>query len=173
LYGFLFEAILTSIYGVSAFAVVPGFFVYTNVFLPPSLASTVFDIANNPSIVMTVPPVFSTALSFYSISVALVIAVLVLANVGKTKELGRLCTARRKARTFVALPALGIVFGASCCLSVAALIGLVSPAAALLASTLWIYYISYFLFPFIAVMLLYLNLRSIERISATLRSPQD
>ncbi len=96
LYGFLFEVILTSVYGVGAFAVVPGLFVYTNVFLPPSLLGTIFDISYNPSIVITVPPVFSTALSFYSISVALVIAVLVLANVGKTKELGRLCTARRK-----------------------------------------------------------------------------
>ncbi len=62
--------------------------------------------------------------------------------------------------------------GASCCLSVAALISLISPAATLLAATLWIYYISDFLFPFITVILLYLNLRSIEGITESLRFSQ-
>ncbi|MGA1974019.1 MAG: hypothetical protein ABSG92_00055 [Conexivisphaerales archaeon] len=172
LYGFLFEAILASIYSAGPFVATPGFFVTTNVFLPPSLASTIFDIAYNPSIVMIAPPVFTMVLSFYNISAALIISVLVLANISKTKELGELCTARRKARTFVVLPALGIVFGASCCLSVAGLMSLTPPAAAVLASAAWIYYGTYFFFPSVAAVLLYLNLRSVERISAGLRSPQ-
>lgn len=169
LYGFLFDAILASIYGASYFAASAGFFVTTNLFSPASLVSTIFDIAYNPVIVMTAPPVFSAALSFYSIAAALVIAVLVVANVGRTKELGKLRTAKGKARAFVALPAIGIVLGASCCLSVAGLITLAAPAASILAST-WIYYVTYFLFPCIAVVVLYLNLRSIRGISAGLQS---
>ena len=166
LYGFLFQAILATIYGVSSFAATAGFFVTTNLFSPPSLASVTFDIAYNPIIVMSAPPVFSTALSFYSVSVALVIAVLVVANIGRTRELSELRTTTGKARTFVLLPALGIVFGASCCLSVAGLISLASPAASVLTSSPWVYYVTYFLFPCIAVAVLYLNLRAMGRVSA-------
>jgi hypothetical protein len=170
LYGFLFDAVLASFYGVSYFAAAAGFFVTTNLFSPPSLVSTAFDIAYNPVVVITAPPVFSAALSFYSIAAALVIAVLVVANIGKTKELGELRTARGKTRVFVVLPAIGVVLGASCCLSVAGLISLVSPGASLLTSSPWIYYVTYFLFPCVAAVVLYLNLRSIGKVSASLRS---
>ena len=170
LYGFLLEAILASIYGSSIFAATPGLFITTNVFLPPSLTSAAFDLAYNPTISITAPPVFSAALSFYSVSVALVIAILVIANLGKTKELGALRTARRMARTFVVLPALGIVLGASCCISVAGLLSLASPAGSVLTSSPWIYYATYFLLPCVAMVLLYLNLRSVENITAGLKS---
>ena len=170
LYGFLLEAILTSIYGSGALAVSLGFLVTTNVFTPPSLTSVIFDLAYNPSVIMAVPPVFSAALSLYSISIALIIAVLVVANVARTRELGSLCSRANRARSFVVLPALGIVFGASCCLSVAGLVSIAAPSASLLTSVLWIYYVTFFLFPLIAVVLLYLNLRSVESISAALVS---
>jgi hypothetical protein len=165
LYGFIFQAVLAAIYGVGSFAVSAGFFVTTNLFSPPSLAGVTFDIAYNPIIVMGVPPVFSTALSFYSISVALVIAVLVVANVGRTRELSEVRMAMGRARAFVVLPALGIVLGASCCLSVAGLISLASPAASVLASSPWIYYVTYFLFPCLAIAVLHLNLRAMRKVS--------
>ena len=165
LYGFLFQAVLAVIYGVGYFATGAGFFVTTNLFSPPSLAGVTLDLAYNPIIVTSVPPVFSTALSVYSISVALIIAVLVVANIGRMRELSELRTGTGKARAFLVLPALGIVFGASCCLSVAGLISLASPAAAILTSSPWIYYVTYFLFPCIAVLVLYLNLRAMGRVS--------
>jgi len=171
LYGFLFQAILAAVYGVSAFATGAGFFLTTNLFSPPSMASIVFDIAYNPIIAMSMPPVFSTALSFYSISVALVIAVLVVANIGRTRELSELRTITGKARAFVVLPVLGIVFGASCCLSVAGLVSLASPAASILTSSPWIYYTTYFLFPCIAVAVLYLNLSAMGKVSASSGAP--
>lgn len=170
LYGFLLEAILSAAYGSAILAVSPTFFVTTNVFLPPSVPSALFDLVYNPSIVATAPPVFSAALSFYSIAVAIVIAVLVVASIGKTAEIGELCTRARRARSFVVFPALGIVFGASCCLSVAGLVSLAVPSATLLASVLWAYYVTFFLFPVVAMVLLYLNFRSIRKLSAALRS---
>lgn len=173
LYGFLLEAILSTIYGSRALAVVPMFLVTTDVFFPPSFLSAILDLAYNPSIILTVQPIFSAALSLYSISVAVMIAVLVVASIGKTMEIGQLRSRGRKARSYVALPALGIVFGASCCLSVAGLVSLASPSASSLASVIWVYYGTYFLFPSIAMVLLYLNLRSIVRISAALRSSQS
>jgi hypothetical protein len=160
LYGFVFEAVSAAFYGVGSFATEAGLFVTTNLFSPPSVAGLTFDIAYNPIIVVGFPPVFSSALSFYSISVALVIAVLVVANVGRTNELREVRTAMGKARAFVVLPALGIVLGASCCLSVAGLVTLASPGASVLSSSPWIYYVTYFLFPCVAIALLYLNLRA-------------
>lgn len=169
LYGFLLEVILASIFGSSYLAVSPVFFASTNVFSPPSLTSAMLDLAYNPSIIVAIPPVFSAALSFYAISVALLIAFLVVASIGKTREISELCTKGKKARSYVLLPAVGIVFGASCCLSVAGLAGLVVPSVAELTSVLWVYFAIYFLLPSIAVVLLYLNLRSIEGISSGLR----
>ena len=170
LYGFLLEVILASMFGNSYLAVSPAFFAATNVFSPPSITSAMLDLAYNPSIVLAIPPVFSAALSFYAISVALMIAVLVVTSVGETREISDLCTKGKKARSFVLLPALGVVFGASCCLSVAGLVSLVVPSAAELTSVLWVYFAIYFLLPSLAIVLLYLNLRSIEMISRSLRS---
>lgn len=166
LYGFVFDAVLALVYGAGHFSTGAGLQVTTNLFSPPSLAGLASDITYNPIIFIAVPPIFSTALSFYSISVALMIAVLIVANIGMTRELGALTRAAGRARVFVALPALGIVLGASCCLSVAGLISLAGPAETFLASNPWIYYLTYFLFPCIAIVILYLNLRSVERISS-------
>lgn len=163
LYGFVFEAILASIFGVGPFSVTSGIYVNTNLFSPLSIASVVFDLAYNPVLTLTAPPVFSTALSFYSVAVAFVIAVLVVANVGKTKELGATRTAMKKAKTFVALPAVGVVLGASCCLSLAGLLSLASPGAAFLATSPWVYYATYFLFPCVALAVLHLNLRAMTK----------
>jgi hypothetical protein len=166
LYGFLFEGVLASIYGIGSFAAPAGLLVTTNLFAPLSLGSLVFDLAYNPIVLMTAPPVFSAALSFYSVAVAFVIAVLVVANMGRTRELGALRTATKKAKTFVVLPTMGIVLGASCCLSVAGLVSLATPATSILTSSPWIYYVTYFLFPCIAVVVLYLNLRAMKSFQA-------
>ena len=66
----------------------------------------------------------------------------------------------------VIFPALGIVLGASCCLSVPILVTVAAPSAAVLSSSLWLYDATYFLFPPAAVILLYLNLYSVGRITA-------
>jgi len=173
LYGFLLESIIASIFGSAYLAVSPVFFVSTNVFSPPSFVSAMLDLAYNPSIVVAVPPIFSAALTAYSISVALVIAILVAISVGKTREIGELCTRGKKARSFVLFPAIGVVFGASCCLSVAGLVSLAVPSAAALVSVPWVYYAVYFLLPSLAVLLLYLNLRSIDRILAGFHPPSS
>jgi hypothetical protein len=169
-YGFLLDAILASIYGTAQLATGGGLFLTTNLFSPLSLTSLFFDISYNPVVIVAAPPIFSEALSFYSVAVAVVIGILVVANVGRTRELGALRTAKNKARIYVVLPAVGIVLGASCCLSVAGLIGLASPAASVLSSSAWVYYVTYFLLPCVAMAILYLNLRSIVRISAGLSS---
>ena len=172
LYGFLLEEILT-LSGWSAALAVPssGIFVYTDVFYPPSLTSAVFNLSYNPSIMLNVLPFFSAALSAYSVAVALVIAVLVVANVAETKEVSRVCSSARKARSYVLVPALGVVLGASCCLSVAGLVSLYTlplAAAAAVSSNATVYYLTYFFLPAFAAAVLYLNLRSTGKLRAGL-----
>ncbi len=167
LYGFVFEAILDSIYG-SGVPVPQGLFVSTVLFVPQSLLNAAADVMFYPSIVVTVPPTLAAALSFYNVSIALVIAVLVLANIGEARELNRARTAAGKARVFVLLPSVGILFGASCCLSVAGVLGVISPTALAIVSAGWVYYGTYFVLPLFAIAFLYLNLVSIMKVSTGL-----
>ncbi len=163
-YGFLLEAILVGIYGMT-FALSPSVTAVTDVFSPPSVVNTLLDLSYSPSATFTLPPVLSGAFSLYGVCVAIVIAVLVVANVVGVQELGRLRTASQTAAAFVVLPATGVILGASCCLSVPALVALVFPTIARSTSFQWVYSITYFFFPAFAGAVLYVNARSIRKIA--------
>ncbi len=172
LYGFVLEGIVTAIQGPQLLGVsTSSLYVYTDTFVPPSLFSALSDLSYNPAIIFTYPPEFSAALSFYSISMAVVIAILVVANVGKTRELGKICSASKRAKSFVLVPMMGIILGSSCCLSVAGLVSFYLLPVALadaLASNLLLYYFTYFVLPAFAVAILYLNYVSVAKLSSTL-----
>jgi hypothetical protein len=171
LYGFLLEAILASVFGQPAFSLSPRIYVNVNVFMPPSLLNMLLGLAYNPSITAVLTPAIGATLSLYGIAVALLIGLLLVANIGRTRELGELCTRGEKAGSFIILPTIGIVLGASCCLSVPFLITLAEPSAALLASAIWIYYATYFFFPAFTGTILYINLYAVGRASTRLQSP--
>ena len=171
LYGFLLEGILTTVYGVQALAVSPGFLFTTNTLRPASIVSAGLDLAYNPSIAFAFPPVFSAALSLYSIAIALLISTLVVASVGEARKVFRARSDLKGAGTYVALPVLGVVFGASCCLSVAGIVGIAVPAASLLTSVAWIYYLTYLLFPVAAILILWANFLSIRRMQKAMAPP--
>ncbi len=125
-------------------------YVYTDTFVPRSLVSALLKLSYNPEIIFTFPPGFSAALSFYIISMYVVIAVLVVANVMKTRAPGKLYTAASKrARSFLVL-----ITGIA--ISSVALSGA-------LASNLIVYYFTYFVLPAFAVAILYLNYVSLSR----------
>jgi len=166
LYGFLLEGILTSFLGKDFVSTGGGATLTTTVFTPPSVVNALLALWYNPWIAITIPPIFSTTLSLYSLVIAVMIDVLIVANIGKTVELGRACSTGARSRSMVLFPALGIALGASCCLSVPLLFTVVVPSAAALASLLWVYDVTYFLFPPFAVVLLYLNLTSVGKMTA-------
>lgn len=166
LYGFLLEGILVSFFDRPFIAASASVYVTTSVFAPPSFGNAVIALWFNPWVTLTVPPVLSDALSLYSLVIAVIIAILIVANIGKTRELGRLCSSGLRSRSMVIFPALGIALGASCCLSVPLLLTVVAPSAVVLSSSLWLYDATYFFFPPFAVILLYLNLVSVEKIAA-------
>lgn len=165
LYGFMLESILVSFFDQPFVSAAANIYVTTSVFAPPSITNAALALWFNPWVTLTIPPLFDDALSFYSIDIAIIIAILIVANIGRSRELGRLCSKEMKSRSMLIFPALGIVLGASCCLSVPVLIVLAAPSAAALSSSLWIYDATYFFFPPFAVVLLYLNLRSIGKIT--------
>jgi len=169
LYGFMLESILVSFFDRPFVSSSASIYVTTSVFAPPSIANSIYALWFNPWVTLTVPPSFSDALSFYSISIAVIIAILIVANIGKTRELGRVCSSRLKSRSMVLFPALGIALGASCCLSVPILITVAAPSAVALSSSLWLYDATYFFFPPFAVILLYLNLYSVDKIAANVK----
>jgi hypothetical protein len=164
IYGFLLELILAGIYGMT-FNLGPSLSVVTDAFVPPTFSNALLDLSYSPSAIFTLPPVLSGAFSLYSVSAALVIGVLVVANVLGVMELGRLRTAGQRPTSFVVLPAVGVVLGASCCLSLPALIALSFPSAALTETFQLVYSVTYFLLPAFAGAVLYVNLRSVEKIT--------
>ncbi|MDA4123439.1 MAG: hypothetical protein OK456_09700 [Thaumarchaeota archaeon] len=169
LYGFMLEGILVSFFDRPFVSASASIYVTTSVFAPTTLLNAVEGLWFNPWITITIPPSFSDALSFYSLSIAIVIAILIVANIGKTRELGKMCSTRLKSRSMVVFPALGIALGASCCLSVPILVAVAAPTVVTLSSSLWLYDATYFLFPPFAVVLLYLNLYSVDKIAANVQ----
>lgn len=170
LYGYLLEGILTSFYGSTFFTSAARVTLTTTVFTPPTAVNVILSLWYNPWLTITTPPAFETTLSLYSVVIALIIDVLIVANIGRTRELGKACSIGAKSRSMVIFPALGIAFGASCCLSVPLLFTVAVPSAAALSSLLWVYDATYFLFPPFAVVLLYLNHVSIGKMTANLRA---
>lgn len=167
IYGFLLEAILAGIYGITL-TIGPSFSIVTDAFVPPNVLNALLDLSYSPSAVFTLPPALSGAFSLYSVSAAVVIDVLVVANVTEVVRLGEERTRRQRATSFVALPAVGVILGASCCLSLPALIALTYPSAAVSQSFQTVYSATYFLFPAFAGAILYVNLRSVDAISRRL-----
>ncbi len=163
LYGFILEVIFVHLYAPSFGGVPAAVWVNTNLVLPPTPLNTLLGLSYNPSITLSAPPIFGAVLSLYSISSALIIAVLVVVNVGLVREVGS-CPLGLKSRVYVGLPALGVVLGASCCLSPPILLALVAPATAVITYSLPAYYVTYFTFPPLAMLALYLNARSTAKI---------
>jgi len=163
LYGFILEAILTRLYAPTFGGVPAAVWVNTNLVLPPTPLNALLGLSYNPSITLSIPPIFGAVFSLYSISAALIIAVLVVANIGLIREVGS-CSLGLKSRVYVGLPTLGVALGASCCLSPPLLLALVAPVTAVVTYSLPAYYATYFAFPPLAMLALYLNARSTLKI---------
>ena len=169
IYGFVLELLLGATYGV-AFTLAPSLTVATEIFRPFTAESVFYDITFNPSISFDLPPVLSGAVSAYAVAVAVLIDVLVLANISKAVELDKLTNALAKVRSYFLIPLIGLILGASCCVSVPALVAYLYPTFLTSSSFDWIYDTTYFVFPAFAMFILYLNFYSMCKISDRLRA---
>ena len=132
---------------------------------PVSFDSILAGFGFNPSIDLFIPPYFILALSFYTITLSVIIAVLVLTNIMKVLEIGKMCGVALKSRTLVVLPALGVIGGAACCLSLPLLISIAAPTAALITNNTVVWYVAYFAFPTVTAVGLKYNMDSTMRIA--------
>jgi hypothetical protein len=166
LYGLILEGIIAYSLKIAPSVTQPSASIGSVPLFPVSAAAILAGLGFNPSVDLFIPPVFVLALSFYTISVSLVIAVLVLTNVMKVVEIGKMCGRALKSRSLVILPALGVIGGAACCLSLPILLSLAGPATAVISNNSDVWYGAYFIFPAATAVGLKYNMDSTERIAS-------
>lgn len=166
LYGFVLEGILVIIAGIHSYIFSPAVYLSTDTLFPASLWNAVEGIAFSPNINFVLPPVFELSLSVFSFFVAITVDVLILANIAKVKEIGVRSWVSRS-RAYVAMPAVGILLGASCCMSLPVVLSIVSPNLEQAVAYGWAFYVTYFVLPVLGIAVLKLNLDLASRIAAT------
>lgn len=171
LYGLILEGIIIYLYKVPEI-ISQGSVTFTSLLAyPESVISILENFAYYPSIGIAIPPAYDLIISLYSIGVAVVIAVLVVANIMKVGEISKVCTLGQKSRAIVVLPALGVIGGAACCLSIPFLISLVAPATALVSNSIDAYYVAYLGFPVATAIALKYNMDATLRIASKIGAP--
>lgn len=148
IYGIVLEKITTILEGSPPLNFGPqAFMVFDFYFYPHTLLNTLVQITQNPGIVIILPPFYGVTLGPFAIFSAVLIGLLVIVHIDRLLRLsGRI----RKAGGSIVYPAVGIVGGASCCISLPDIAASASPFAATIFSTpLWVnlLYILYYLLP--------------------------
>jgi hypothetical protein len=166
LYGFVLEGILVFIYGITPFVSSPVAYLSSDVLYPASLGNALVGLGFSPTINLLVPPYFEASLSFFSIFIAVVVDALILANINKVKEIGDVGPQFARSRAYLLMPFTGIILGASCCMSLPLLLSIVAPSLQGAANLIWAFYLTYFLLPPLAVIVLKLNLDLASSIAA-------
>lgn len=167
-YGLLLEELLASVYGYPGGVKAPEVYLSYSPVYPVNAINALLGLAVTPSISIALPPYLGIDLAAYSVAMALVIGVLVAGNVQVVMGLGSACSSRRKKATFIGLPALGLVSGASCCLSLPILLDLAVPAAGVVLLSSPASYIAYLVFPPATAVALAANFKAALRIRARL-----
>jgi hypothetical protein len=173
LYGLLLEMILDYPHKFPEITSQSTISVTSSVLYPLSFPAMLTSFGFYPSLSILLPPSFNLVLSLYSFTLALVIAILVAVNVMRVLDLGKMCAITQRARAFVLLPALGVIGGAACCLSLPLLIALAAPTAVLFSDSPVVYYTAYILFPCAAALGLKFNLDSMNRMASSLEKLKE
>jgi hypothetical protein len=165
IYGLVVENILVLTFGSSGFSnsIFGGFIVLGNAFYPHTLGNALLQITLNPSLALYIPPYFGLDWGPFSFYSAVVIGMLVVVHI---ERLGKLRQPLRRVGGSVVYPAVGVVGGASCCVSLPVLILTLSPvASSALLVPMWVAlaYALYFVLPLSVIALLLIGLRQPRR----------
>lgn len=148
IYGVVLEKIIVLAYGAPPLSLGPrAYLVFNYYFTPHTLFNALIQITQNPGIVLVLPPFYGVTLGPFAIFSAFLIGVLVTVH---TDRLLRISGKLRKAGGSVVYPAVGIVGGASCCISLPDLAASISPFATVAFTTpLWtnVLYALYYVLP--------------------------
>lgn len=165
IYGVLLELMLASIYNLSLPTGAPPILVYLSgnyAYTPHTLFAALETISLNPSVSLLFPLELGVVLGPFSVVSAVVIGILVISNIG---QLVKLRGTVKKLGLSIALPAIGVAGGASCCISIPALLAIASPVVysfLLLPVGIFVQNVLYFGLPMLVILILALNYRSLR-----------
>ncbi|MEM3851913.1 MAG: hypothetical protein QXP70_02825 [Methanomassiliicoccales archaeon] len=157
-YGLLLERILSSVTNYSDYPSIGyhAYFSFTEAFFPHTVGIAVIELLQNPSVVLVAPPYYELVLSAYAFFSAFIIAILVVL------QLNLIAAIRRRGKSMMVLyPAIGVAGGATCCISLPALLvnyGVIGVAVATFAAIEDIFLALYFLLPLAVMISFYFSL---------------
>ena len=165
IYGIILEWILIGYFGGAALYNSNGIFLSGGFSLyPHTLLSVLVGLTVSPSITLQIEPYFVASISMYALATAVAIDVLVVANIATFLQLkDRL----RRTAGSIAVPLIGVVLGAGCCLSIPELFTIAAPSMSLLLYTplgILAQNIIYYLLPASVIVALAIQLNSISKI---------
>ena len=147
-YGIVLERIIIIASGTPPINFGPHAFVSINdYFSPHTLFNALLQMTQNPGIIIVIPPFYGVTLGPFAIFSAVLIGMLVVVHIDRLMRATRLI---RRAGGSVIYPAVGIVAGSSCCISLPDLAASASPFAAVIFGTpFWagVLYVLYYLLP--------------------------
>lgn len=164
-YGILLEWILIGTFGGPVAYQTSGIFLSGSFsFYPHTFFNALLSLALSPSATYLIPPYFGATISTFAAFTAILIDILVVANVSLFLQV----KSRLKQVTgSVAVPLVGIVLGSVCCLSIPELISIAAPALSVTLFTplgLAAQDLLYYFLPLSVVVVLALNLNSLSRV---------
>lgn len=147
-YGIVLERIIVLTAGPPPFSFGAQAYIEFNYFFTPhTLLNALLQITQNPGIVVIIPPYYGVTLGPFALFSALLIGILVTVHIDR---LIKLSARLRRAGGSIIYPVVGIVGGASCCISLPDIAASASPFAVVIFTTpLWttLLYVLYYLLP--------------------------
>lgn len=159
IYGVVLEKILISLYGAPPFnSGLHAFLSYGAVFYPHTPLNTLIELSYNPSLSLYLPPFYGIALGTFSFFTAFLIAILVVVHIYR---LQKSAPSFKKAGYSIIYPSVGVIGGASCCISIPELVASYAPlSSSILLIPAWDYLLTslYFLLPIAVIVAFSLTL---------------
>ena len=162
-YGLVLEKILVSVFGRPSFSVRQAiFFQAGGAFYPHTLFNALIQLTLNPSLVIILAPFYGIELTLFSFCSAIIIASLIVVHI---ERLSRNAKFIKRAGGSVIYPLIGVLGGASCCISLPSIFLDFTPlASSILLVPMWVDLLNvlYYLLPISVIVVLAAGLKPLS-----------